>query len=139
MNFRSHFHVFSSKLLAIHSVSKIRGALEITSILGTLIKCMNTFGNLLVVMKVTSICASYNCGHKRLLCAMSLDCCYETACALRQNVQFISFDRLHNIYIVYLIQQRKYQYKVALFLKIASKAGHRGTLSKAEQKSWPII
>ena len=31
---------FLQNLMAIHSVSKIRGALEITSILGTLIKCI---------------------------------------------------------------------------------------------------
>ena len=89
-------------------------------------------------MKVIFICASYNCGHKGLLCAMSLDCCYyETACALRQSLQFISFDRLHNISNAFLVQPRnKYNIhnsRVVHFLKIASKAGHRGTLSKAEQ------
>ena len=36
------FPVSLSLSLSIHSVSKIRGALDITSILGTLIKCINT-------------------------------------------------------------------------------------------------
>ena len=105
---------------------------------------MSTSRILLVDMKVTFICASYNCGHKRLLCAMSLDCCYyETTCALRQSLQFISFDLLHNIYNAFLVQPRnKYNIhnsRVVHFLKITQKSGSSWNFEQSRKKSWPII